>query len=227
MALVPRSRRGTWAVAAAVWLGGCAIIGKMLPTVPRLVVPATEGGHPVGYTADGRWVYGYTGTGVPPGSPDEQFIYRLWDPDTARLVVSSQVPAGLRWSGALSFPYYGTLVLIEDGPDGQRRYVFDMLTGQREELPWAPAGDQHVVFMTSGGRHVVFVTGEPESSPTTCWWDRTTRQIVAIFPGLEPWGVLPDGRWITYEKSVLAGKPWTMVVARAGLSSRICQSSRA
>src|SRR4051794_5849467 len=101
MRLLPRTPRGTWALAAAVWLAGCAAIWAVLPGVPRVVIPYADAGMPNGFTADGRGVYGYVYGSFDPsrdylrigaGGPAPDGPFRIWDLETGRPLVTWHQP---------------------------------------------------------------------------------------------------------------------------------------
>src|SRR5262245_27024506 len=143
MRLLPRTPRGTWLLAAVMWLAGCAILWWQLPDVPRLVVSA-EGAYVAGFTDDGRWVQGHGNYSAErPDAPVGDGPFRTWDPRTGRLAASWQKPDGATvlwhpWSDL--FGKYAIILFAEDGPDGGRTCHYDLVTGRRETLPWtAPA----------------------------------------------------------------------------------------
>src|SRR4051812_30282645 len=97
MPLWPRSRRGTWALAAVAWLAGCGAIWEVTPCRPRAVIPAALAGYPTGggngflLTQD----YGtrprptpFRGTVNTEEQPAADGPFRIWDIDTGRLVAS-------------------------------------------------------------------------------------------------------------------------------------------
>lgn len=55
MSLLPRSRRGTWLLAGAVWLAACAGLWWALPIVPRTEMKLPEKSHFLCYGPDGRF----------------------------------------------------------------------------------------------------------------------------------------------------------------------------
>src|SRR5262245_15323071 len=56
MRLLPRTARGTWLLAGAVWLTGCAVVWWVLPGRPRATYPMTRGEGLHTILPDGRGV---------------------------------------------------------------------------------------------------------------------------------------------------------------------------
>jgi hypothetical protein len=221
MRLLPRSKRGTWALAAVVWLGGCAIIWTLVPGVPRIVVPA-DGAFGADFTANGRWV-----VACGDYSNGDDVSFRLWDPLTGRQVSSWRKPNDATfllnmWSDL--FVQYGVVLFTEDSPGGQRACLYDLVAGRREPLPrnappWIGDSTNCKAYLAVGGRYLVYETGSP-NSPTVCWWDRTADRMVGQFPGLHLLVVKPDGRWLTTERGRETGLD--TYVVHEPLSSKEC-----
>ena len=78
MRLLPRTARGTWTLALAAWVGGCALAWWLLPPRPRAVI-TEEGTHwPSAFSPDGQWLVTRSYSG------DDQDEFRFWDAATGQ-----------------------------------------------------------------------------------------------------------------------------------------------
>jgi WD40 repeat protein len=203
MRLLPRSAKGTWLLAGAVWLAGCLIVWLLLPGVPRVVVPFTNAGSMDAFTADGRSICGQIYESFDPASqhPRGPTIdgmaaigpFRVWDLETGLPLATWPKPIGV--TVHKEFPKFAVALISDNGPDGQPLYLLDIRTGRRELLPWkTPASKK--TYLTAGGRYLVYVEDLP-ASDSACWWDRNTHEMVGTYSGLVPTAIASNGQWLT------------------------------
>jgi WD40 repeat protein len=92
MRILPRTTKGTWLLAAAVWVGGCACVWWLVPMQPRSTWRLPEAGRPVGFLPGGEVLItsgGHTAFSVIHRIPDEYSgPFRLWDIATGRQIKS-------------------------------------------------------------------------------------------------------------------------------------------
>jgi WD40 repeat protein len=123
MRLLPRSARGTWLLATAVWAGGCAVLWTLMPVVPRAHanIPSSSA---LGVEPGGRSV---TLLDVPEND-DGRSSLRVWNTTTGAIrtfdtgkgrVPSCAKSADGRW---LAIP-----------TDSKRVRIFDLTTGNESE----------------------------------------------------------------------------------------------
>ena len=220
MRLLPRTPRGTWLSAAAIWLAGCAVIWFVLPARPRVVIP--EAGPCRGFSTDGRLAFGRAwGTCRPypkytprlAGSPRPDGPYRVWDVRTGTCLASQTVSYG----SIYNFAPDGLTAVLMLGGNEQRAELIDLITGRREDLPHSAFTGK--VRFTEDGRFLLFEVGYWDPDPVTIWWDRATRQIVGRCPGLVPVAVAPESHWLTKEPAGVDDWPASLVI-RAPISGR-------
>src|SRR5262245_36245063 len=147
MRLPPKTVRGTWLVALAVWLAAGAAVWRLLPAQPRYVLPAT--GDPMTFLADSRTLL----TAKHPQTRRAPF--QLWDTATGRLVATHLAGESdtRLWSVC---PLTDRAVVYRCRTDPTRPgedvdctvHVLDLHTGREQPVPFVPAADEacHTVF---------------------------------------------------------------------------------
>jgi hypothetical protein len=87
MRALPRTVRGTWALAAAAWVAACAAAWEMLPTRPRAAWTTDEDVQQIGFADGGRSVLTVRASVSSPDNlmPLPTGPLRLWDGDTGRV----------------------------------------------------------------------------------------------------------------------------------------------
>jgi hypothetical protein len=205
MRLLPTTSRGTWLLAAAVWLAGSAAAWSVLPARPRAVVPGRDAGVPLNFTDDGRACFGQDyGTvhdrngfllrsRAAPDAPQPDGPFRLWDVATGRRI--GEWPSGKGGVTTLAVartPDGYAAVVRPTGIPGARAALLDLATGRRDELPWPDIewGDQ--VRLTPDGRFLVGLTGA-DGGRRAEWWDRRERRVVRSHACSLPPVLTPDG----------------------------------
>jgi hypothetical protein len=145
MALVPRSRRGTWLLAAAAWAAGSVAIWWLLPERPRAVTPKADAGWLYGFTADGRSVVGQAFGSFDPdveyAKPKDEWArlngpLTIWDAQSGRPTASWAVPAGAVVHR--NFPAFSAALFSKERPDDHPLMLVDLHTDREVRLPLIP-----------------------------------------------------------------------------------------
>lgn len=176
--MLPRSRRGTWLLAGAVWLAACAGWWWALPVAPRTTIDGLAGR--IRFSADQRTVF--------------EFIsdkFRAWDIDSGQLIIDWYATGRM----GLSRPGFGLFVVVDEESD-DRATVWDFESGRSDEITWWKRKAIWDAQRTSDGQYLVF-TSTFEGKSETVWWDRRSGRIVARFPGRTALAVAPDGKWLS------------------------------
>src|SRR5262245_8817282 len=84
MRLLPRSPRGTWLLAGAVWAAGCAASWWALPVRPRAEWALSEEERLLGFLPNGVLVTSHIDTGPDQGHEPFCGPVRLWDSASGR-----------------------------------------------------------------------------------------------------------------------------------------------
>jgi hypothetical protein len=222
MRLAPRTPRGTWLVATAVWIAGVAAVEAVLPVVPRATWPLPAPGHLLGFADGGRTLV--TSAYVQPGplccfgplpgiwdsvpSPPVRFwdvasgaecqpawAGEAWLGD-ARVSPAGHMlrPAGWhhRWNDVVSVPAGGPAVRVPDHAAA--------LAGAAA----VPPADRWLVYAPASDRYRLRV------------WDLHARREAGALPAGEV-GVFrsADGRFVgTYAVAASAARVWDLDTLR-------------
>lgn len=86
MRMLPRSAKGTWLLAASMWVGLCAAVWTALPTVPRAAWELPEQAHVLAFSPAGDEVY--TLAWYPAGGKKGNYRgpLRAWDTRTGQQI---------------------------------------------------------------------------------------------------------------------------------------------
>jgi hypothetical protein len=186
MRLLPKTPRGTWLLAVAVWLAGSSALWWVLPYRPRAVTAVARENRLLGIGPGGRTVL-FEGVADVAGEWPPTVPVRLWD--TAAASVRTVLPA----RNSLA-----TLALSPDGrwlAVGDRRAesrfirLIDLTTGRADELTH-PAGAavryEYAVF-SPDSRWLAVAEQEREDLPGVRLWDVSGQQpsvllAVAVAP---------------------------------------------
>jgi WD40 repeat protein len=207
MRLLPRSAKGTWLLAAAVWMGGCAGMWWLIPLRPRAVMTVPGDNSVLGVSPGGKAVT-LMGRGAEEG---DRVPVRVWDTvaGSLRTVVSekdvqatcAQSPDG-RWLAV------GVGPVDREGGVNRLR-ILDLTTGSEDELAGpdgAPRWYELAVF-SPDSRWLAVAEHERAAAPGTNQpgvrlWDLEAHRAGVSLPTARPtFTFSPDGRR-------LAGEVW-------------------
>jgi hypothetical protein len=224
--MAARTRHKSWALCAAAWMTGCALIWIAIPVRPTAILPAEYAGEPIQFSTDGRilltqdhWVLHPEEPRLPTqlGGNSPTGPYRLWDAANGR--------------HRLTWPPRPGAVLGEVAPDGNTAVVYqgrtpslvDVRSGRSINLPWRLRGSP--CAFSRDGRFFVD-SGFCDQQVDTVWWDRQEHRIVAVFPGTELVALAGDGKWASIARPHAIDQS-TVVTVRAPITGQqFCQYKR-
>jgi hypothetical protein len=216
MRLLPTTRRGTWALAFAVWLAGCAAVWFVLPVRPIVVLPPGNAGYPILFSGDGRMIltreFGTEkvcplleqlrlGPDHYPNGP-----FRLWDATTGRALLTWAPPSPE--ASVLKLAPDGSSALVSRIAELDRTGLIDLTTGRREDLPWTIYGRAD---FSADGRYLV-ADAVSDNGYETLWWDLRARRVVGTVRDAELMALATDGKWASISVRQEEGRPVTVTV---------------
>jgi dipeptidyl aminopeptidase/acylaminoacyl peptidase len=207
MRLLPRTPRGTWQLAGAVWLAGVGVLWWALPYRPRAAWPTEEPAVLHGFIPGTAVVLTSSpwspGVGAPPSWILETLVardaatgeVREWFPDGERLTL---VDPGVD----------GKHVLIGRVVDGRARlFLHDAADGKviAKLPPGGPGAENEFAAFCPDGRQIVY-SDRTDGQPVLRVLDLVTRQeIAATTVGGERAVWSPDGRKLAYGSNIARG----------------------
>jgi WD40 repeat protein len=211
MRVLPRTARGTWLLAGAVWLAGAAAFWSVLAPLPRASWSLSGEQVAVGFVPGTRtFVTKSAGPRGPDGTPvsDPVGPMTFWDGDTGRhhswftaadRVAPIQLSADGRW------------VVVSQGPrDDERLNLYELATGRLAfTFPLHGRSREGASFSEDGRR---FVHSDDQNGvPILRVWDLDTFRERATVPNAgAPFALSPDGRLLAHKEYVPAGEDqWT------------------
>jgi hypothetical protein len=209
MRLLPRTPRGTWLLAAAVWLAGCRAFWLALPVRPRAIASDPNIAEVLQFSADGRALL--TRAYVkPPRTVNDSTDgpYRVWDTTTGRCL-GEWLPAGPGPSPKLASDGRSAVLMIPGDDD-----LLDVRTGRREHLPRPVHGP---ACFTADGRYLAYPTWRIDPTTLaeaydTVWWDRRAGRVANTVTGARMVAMAADGRWVSVREPPGGGGPVTASV---------------
>jgi hypothetical protein len=194
MRLLPRSPGGTWLLAAAAWLAGCAAAWWLLPVRPRSAWHAPAPARPVGVLADGTLVT----IDMNSGFESVRFV-RFWH--IADQAERTPEPFRGRHATAAAIACAGhrLLAVLRDETGRSFRFcVYDAVGGRMEgQLPttgYVLSSDVDSQAITADGRTLAFI----HAAESKCLLEVSqagTRAVLARGTN-GPLALSADGRWL-------------------------------
>jgi WD40 repeat protein len=138
MHLLPRSPRGTWLLAAAVWAAVCAAVWLAVPEVPRAEWTLPRAGMPVAFLPGGVLV---TADAADPQATRTSAAWRpagplrLWDAATGRLPRTVSLPSGCRFRSVRPSRDGRRLALVGRSTDDAGLWLLDLADGSAAPVP--------------------------------------------------------------------------------------------
>jgi hypothetical protein len=186
MRLLPKTPRGTWALAGVAWVAACAVVWWVLPVVPRATWRLPDGGKLIGFFPGSHAVL-TVGTG---SSPNRGAEY-LCGPADVRNADTGRVDR-LLGPDAVFDPFLmlpdAVLILDRAAPPVTRLTLVDVPSGRRSELPLS--------FVGASADFGTLAFLDPRTSPRVIrLWDTATRRNRGALTGLYgfPGGWLSPG----------------------------------
>jgi WD40 repeat protein len=193
MRLLPRSPRGTWLLAAAIWMVECAVLWRALPVQPRATTVVSGLNRVLGFGPDGRSVLfddlSHTDSDWP-----ECNLIRAWDIENGSVRTVTPVPANVE-TRALS-PDGRWLAVGERHGDIERVRIIDLATGQEDQLghpTGAPVRYGDAVF-SPDSRWLAVEEQEAKDQPGARLWNLVERRPGAFLTAFAMARFSPDGQ---------------------------------
>jgi WD40 repeat protein len=220
--VLPRSPRGTWLLAVAVWLAGCAAFWWVLPYRPRASWPTEEPAVVHGFVPGTAVVL----TSMPWSSTIDGPPGPMLGPLVARDAATGQVR---EW-----FPDNERLALVDPGVDGKHVLIGRVIDGRARlflhdaadgkviaELPRggpraenendqpADAYEQFAAFRPDG-RQVVYADRDGEQRWLRVWDLKMQQEVAAISNAEPPAAWSPDGGMLAFVERISGRNGWVV-----------------
>jgi WD40 repeat protein len=213
MRILPRSAKGTWLLAAAVWVGLCGIAWWVTPVVPRAEWTVPEPCQLEGFLPDGKELLTslhrivWDGGCMPVVHRDDPF--RVWKASTGRLLGTYQsrdlspfperrtpnCPPNTEFE-AVS-PDGGSLAAsVREGESLREIGVWEAGSLRRIGTIPMPAGVKYVkVYLSSAGKVLAASSIDPQkrSGDAMCWETATGRELLRVADAWGQMALSPDG----------------------------------
>jgi hypothetical protein len=207
MRLLPRSARGTWLLAAAVWVAGCALAWCILPPVPRgtAFLPGVSLHQLLGFGPDCASALVMRGSPHEPGQVSTlQSVVLI---DTATGQSAATLVARTKYVEVLGRSRDGKTWLLADyAEDDDRLIQIDLIARTVEPLTISPTAVEQGMFdrLSPDGRLAAIccppmglLSRDPEKSGLFLW-DTVAKKQRAFLEKLNPpYEFSADGRWLT------------------------------
>jgi hypothetical protein len=232
MRLLPRSRRGTWLLAGAVWLAASAGLWRALPFVARVVIPVGEILGDYGslglleFSPDSSrvvWLMWPNSAVVQP--PEKSLVVREWDRATGQ-PTGQVLKLPCRPLQVFAIPAYDTIPF--GSPNRRWRWLtsyepvhslqlFDVGEMRVHSLPlpkWVP---NSLAIFTPDNRCGLIEIGGTEH-PALALLDLESRTMIGTIPGVMiPAAASLDGRWIVATEAAPAELSTLRIIDRSTL----------
>jgi WD40 repeat protein len=216
MPLLPRTRRGTWLLAGAVWVAACAGLWWVLPVAPRAVIPVDEGVREFNFSPDGKCLvtHGFQRT----ENAYQSFVpscFNIWDCNTGE-----HVAGPIEVSGALLgiSPDRRWWCLQDKGANGKHIQLFDVVNRRFEILDAIEHLNEWIRESFTSDSRLLLTEEIANDHEALVIWDLHQHRIIGRLPDARlPAELSPDGRLLAVTASQADDEPVIRILDRASL----------